>query len=123
MSTRIRRELVLRRGFALVVAAWLCGAMALSAGAAPRTVEPAPKATIDIDNYAFKARTLTVAAGTEVTWINHDDAPHKVVSTDKKFSSPVLDTGARFSYTFTAPGTYGYYCSLHPMMTGTVIVR
>jgi plastocyanin len=58
-----------------------------------------------------------------VTWINHDDAPHKVVSTDKKFVSPVLDTDGRFTYTFTTPGTYEYFCSVHPHMTGKVIVQ
>ena len=79
--------------------------------------------TISIDNFSFDAQTVTVKAGTQVTWINHDDVPHKVVSTEKKFSSPVLDTDGRFSYTFTAPGTYEYFCSIHPTMKGRVIVR
>ncbi len=100
------------------------------AAAAPR---PAPArrvpttrnrpATISIDNFTFKARTITVAAGTSVTWVNHDDVPHKIVTSDKKISSPVLDTDGKFSYTFTTPGTYEYYCSIHPTMTGTVIVK
>ena len=78
--------------------------------------------TISIDNFTFDAATVTVRAGTQVTWVNHDDVPHKVVSTEKKFSSPVLDTDGRFSYTFTTPGTYEYFCSIHPMMKGKVIV-
>ncbi len=79
--------------------------------------------TITIDNFSFNAQTLTVPAGTQVTWINRDDVPHKIVSTDKKISSPVLDTDGRFSYTFTAAGTYEYYCSIHPTMVGKVIVK
>ncbi len=79
--------------------------------------------TITIDNFTFQAATLNVNAGTRVTWVNRDDVPHKIVSTDKKFSSPVLDTDARFSFTFTAPGTYEYFCSIHPMMKGRVVVK
>ncbi len=79
--------------------------------------------TISIDNFSFNAAVLTVTAGTPVTWINHDDVPHKVVSTDKTFASPVLDTDGRFTYTFTAPGTYEYFCSIHPMMKGKVVVK
>jgi amicyanin len=82
-----------------------------------------PNDTITIDNFSFNAQTITVPAGTAVTWINRDDVPHKVVSTDKKFSSPVLDTDGRFSYTFAAAGTYEYYCSIHPTMVGKVIVK
>ena len=123
MNPWIKRASAISGGVVVVAVAFLYGAVPLSAGAAPGAGAPGAKATIDIDNFAFKAQTLTVAAGTEVTWINHDEAPHKVVSTDKKFSSPVLDTGARFSYSFATPGTYPYYCSLHPMMTGKVIVK
>ncbi len=78
--------------------------------------------TISIDNFTFNAQTLTVRPGTRVTWVNHDDVPHKIVSTDKKFSSPVLDTDGTFTYTFTTPGTYEYFCSIHPMMKGKVVV-
>ena len=78
---------------------------------------------VKIDNFSFMPKTLTVAAGTTVTWTNHDDVPHTVVSTKKMFASPALDTDQRFSFRFTAPGTYPYYCSVHPMMTGTVVVR
>jgi plastocyanin len=64
-----------------------------------------------------------VAAGTTVTWINEDDDAHKVVSTDEVFKSKVLDTGEKFSYTFTKAGTYPYFCSIHPKMSGTVVVK
>ena len=87
--------------------------------AAPATVE------VKIDNFSFGPATATVAVGTTVTWINRDDIPHTVVSTDdpKAFKSKVLDTDEKFSYTFAKPGTYPYFCSVHPKMTGTVVVK
>jgi len=81
------------------------------------------KYQVKIDNFSFTPGSLTVPAGTKVTWTNHDDVPHNVVSTDKKFASPVLDTDEQFSYEFKDPGTYAYYCSIHPKMTGKVIVQ
>ena len=78
---------------------------------------------VTIDNFNFAPATLTVPAGTTVTWINRDDVPHTVVSTEKKFKSPVLDTDEQFAYKFTDPGTYQYFCSIHPKMTGTVVVQ
>jgi amicyanin len=80
-------------------------------------------ADVKIDNFSFGPATLTVPAGTTVTWTNRDDIPHTVVSDDKAFKSKVLDTDERFSYTFTKPGTYGYFCSVHPKMTGKVVVE
>jgi len=79
--------------------------------------------TIKIDNFSFTPKSLTVKTGTTVTWVNHDDIPHNVVSTEKKFSSPVLDTDQNFSFTFREPGSYPYYCKIHPMMTGTIVVQ
>jgi plastocyanin len=79
---------------------------------------------VTIDNFNFKPQTLTVPVGTKVTWINHDDVPHTVVSTDKKtIVSPALDTDEKFSYTFTTAGTNDYHCSVHPKMKGVVIVK
>jgi plastocyanin len=78
---------------------------------------------VDIDNFSFTPPTLTIPVGTKVTWINHDDVPHIIMNTDKRFVSPVLDTDERFSYTFTSPGTYTYYCSIHPKMTARIIVH
>lgn len=85
---------------------------------------PVPKAEVKIDNFAFTPMELTVTAGTTVEWVNRDDIPHVVVSDDKKtFKSRALDTDEKFSYTFTAPGTYSYFCSVHPKMTGKIIVK
>ena len=67
--------------------------------------------------------TATVPVGTTVTWTNRDDIPHNVVSPEQKFKSPVLDTDEKFSHTFDVAGTYKYYCSIHPRMTGEVVVR
>ncbi len=78
---------------------------------------------VNIDNFSFTPPTLTVPVGTKVTWVNHDDVPHIVTNTDKRFVSPVLDTDEKFSYTFTTPGTYNYYCSIHPKMTAKIIVH
>ena len=80
-------------------------------------------AEVKIDNFNFGPATVTVLAGTTVTWTNRDDIPHTVVSDDKVFKSKVLDTDEKFSYTFTKPGTYGYFCSVHPKMTGKVVVQ
>jgi len=80
-------------------------------------------ATVTIDNFSFTPKEIIVAAGTTVTWVNHDDVPHTVVSTDEKFRSKALDTDDQFSFTFTDAGTYTYFCSVHPMMTGKVVVK
>ena len=78
---------------------------------------------VRIDNFSFGPTEVTVPAGTTITWTNHDDIPHTVVSTDKVFKSKVLDTDEKFSFTFSTPGTYPYFCSIHPKMTGKVVVR
>lgn len=91
----------------------------------PHVVADSPSAGADvkIDNFSFGPQTVTVAVGTTVTWTNRDDIPHTVVSTDGVFKSKVRDTDEKFSYTFTKAGTYPYFCSVHPKMTGTVVVR
>ena len=83
----------------------------------------AATAEVKIDNFSFGPATLTVAPGTTVTWVNHDDIPHTVVSTDSAFKSKVLDTDEKFSFTFTKAGNYPYFCSIHPKMTATVVVK
>jgi plastocyanin len=83
----------------------------------------ASSAEVKIDNFSFGPTALTVAAGTTVTWTNRDDIPHTVASDDKLFKSKALDTDDKFSFTFTKPGTYGYFCSIHPKMTGKVVVQ
>ena len=78
---------------------------------------------IKIDNFVFGPQAITVPVGTTVTWTNSDDIPHTAVSTDGVFKSKVMETDEKFSYTFTKAGTYSYYCSVHPKMTGQVIVK
>lgn len=80
-------------------------------------------AEVKIDNFSFTPVTATVSAGTTITWTNRDDIPHTVVSDDKVFKSKVLDTDEKFSYTFTKAGTYPYFCSVHPKMTGKIVVQ
>jgi plastocyanin len=76
-----------------------------------------------VDNFSFAPATATVPVGTTVTWTNRDDIPHNVVSLEQKFKSQVLDTDEKFSHTFDVAGTYKYYCSIHPRMTGQIVVR
>jgi plastocyanin len=84
----------------------------------------APAVEVKIDNFSFGPQTITVAAGTQITWVNHDDIPHTVVSDDKTtFKSHALDTDDKFTFTFSKPGTYNYFCSIHPKMTAKVIVQ
>jgi len=78
---------------------------------------------VTIDNFVFGPQTITVPVGATVTWTNHDDIPHTSVSTEGVFKSKVLDTDEKFSYTFTKAGTYPYYCTIHPKMTGKVVVE
>ncbi len=84
---------------------------------------PKPEQEIRIDNFSFVPQTVTVKAGTIVTWVNRDDVPHTVMGTAKEFSSQVLDTGDKYTHTFTTPGSFEYYCSVHPHMKGKVIVE
>src|ERR1700739_1209224 len=111
---------------------WIVGLLAtvmvatllLSAGSPGSSASTAQPATteVKIDNFSFGPAALTVSVGTTVTWINRDDIPHTVVSTDKVFKSKVLDTDEKFSYTFTKAGEFPYFCSIHPKMTGKVVV-
>jgi plastocyanin len=78
---------------------------------------------IKIDNFVFGPQAITVPVGTTVTWTNSDDIPHTAVSTDGVFKSNVMDTDEKFSYTFSKAGTYSYYCSVHPKMTGQIVVK
>jgi len=112
---------------------WAAGAtplmmaiLVLFAGSASVTANDqaaAANAEVKIDNFSFGPETLTVRVGTTVTWTNRDDIPHTVVSTDGVFKSKVRDTDEKFSYTFAQVGTYPYYCSVHPKMTGKVVVQ
>jgi plastocyanin len=86
--------------------------------------EPGPNQVI-IDNFAFRPARLEVAAGTKITWINRDDVPHTATSTraTRAFHSHTLDTDDQFAHEFTTPGTYDYFCAVHPHMTGTIVVK
>lgn len=85
--------------------------------------KPATAAEVKIDNFTFTPATLTVPAGTQVTWINRDDIPHTVVSDDQSMKSTALDTDEKFTFTFSKAGTYSYFCSLHPKMKGKIVVQ
>ena len=78
---------------------------------------------VAIDNFTFDPQKLTVKAGTTVTWTNNDDIPHAIAAVNKGFRSKALDTDDSYSFMFTTPGTYEYFCSLHPHMTGTIVVE
>ena len=80
-------------------------------------------AEVKIDNFSFAPQAVTVPVGATVTWTNRDDIPHTVVSTDGVFKSKVRDTDEKFSYTFSKAGTYSYFCSIHPKMTGKIVVQ
>ena len=92
--------------------------------AAPGDDKPVASPTqVVVDNFSFTPASTAVPVGATVTWTNHDDIPHNVVSPEQTFKSPVLDTDDMFSHTFEAAGTYHYSCSIHPRMTGQVVVR
>ena len=88
----------------------------------PRIVQ-ASSVEVKIDNFTFAPNTIRVRAGTRITWTNRDDIPHTVVEEGKIFKSKVLDTDEMYTYTPTTPGTYRYYCSIHPKMTAKLIVE
>jgi amicyanin len=78
---------------------------------------------VTIDNFTFTPPELTVAVGTTVKWVNHDDIPHNVINKDKVFRSKALDTDDSYSFTFASAGTFDYFCGLHPHMQGKIIVK
>jgi len=111
---------------ASVVMPVIIAMLLLFAGSSRVTASAQPSAAnvaVKIDNFVFGPQAITVPVGTTVTWTNSDDIPHTAVSTDGVFKSKVMDTNEKFSYTFTTAGTYSYYCSVHPKMTGQVVVK
>jgi plastocyanin len=110
-------------------AAILTVALAITVGIRPDLAassgeKSASAAAVKIDNFSFGPATITIPAGSTVTWTNNDDVPHVVTSDDNKmFKSKALDTDDRFSFTFTKPGTYNYYCAIHPKMTAKIVVQ
>ncbi len=110
---------------ATIIAAALgsAAALLLAAIALPSRAQNAPS-VVTIDNFTFKPQQLTVKAGATVTWTNKDDIPHGIASANDAFArSKALDTDDSYSFIFAAPGTYQYFCYLHPHMTGTIVVE
>jgi plastocyanin len=108
----------------LVRSAVLGGLLGLLAGVAVMAAPAgAEDAVVKSENFTFGPQRLTVKAGTTITWTNDDDIPHTVASSTKAFKSKVLDSEDKFSFTFTTAGVYEYFCSLHPHMTGTIVVE
>ena len=108
------------------VAASPAASMAASPAASPAAASPAAGATGDavtIQNFAFGPGTITVAAGSTVTWTNSDSTTHTVTADDGSFDSKQLAAGSTFSQTFTKAGTYAYHCAIHTSMTGTIVVK
>jgi plastocyanin len=93
------------------------------AASTPLAVPVTAGPRVTISNFTFSPASLTVPVGTTVTWINQDDTAHTVTSVDQKFGSQALDTGDTFTFKFTAPGAYAYFCTLHPQMVGKIIVQ
>ena len=105
------------------IATALAVAMLAVQAAFPAASAQAAGPEVDIDQFTFTPQQVTVKAGTTVTWINDDDVPHTVASSTKFFKSKALDTKDKFSFTFTTPGSYEYFCSIHPHMTGAIVVE
>ena len=88
-----------------------------------RSEAPTSPMEVRVDNFSFAPETLTVPVNSTVTWVNKDDVPHVIASTDGVFKSKALDTDDKYSYTFSKPGTYAYYCTVHPKMVGKIEVQ
>jgi len=120
------RTMTMKKMWIVGLATTVMIAMLLLAGTPSVAANDQPagaSADVKIDNFSFGPQTLTVSVGTTVVWTNRDDIPHTVVSTDGVFKSKVRDTDEKFSYTFTKAGTYPYFCSVHPKMTGKIVVQ
>jgi len=122
-----RRAHATRRHFGALL---LMGALCCAIGGLPPARAAGASASktrtqqVEIRNFAFAPKSLTVSPGTRVVWTNHDEEPHVVTSAGSQFpSSKGLDAGDSYAVTFSKPGTYAYYCSIHPMMVGTIIVQ
>ena len=111
-----------------LMAVSLCtaGFSALPVRAAGETAvdqQPRNRTEVRVDNFTFSPEAITVPVNSAVTWVNKDDIPHVIASNDGLFKSKALDTDQQYSFTFTKPGTYAYYCSIHPKMVGKIVVR
>ena len=117
-------RLVLNRNLvAALVLGPVVGAMLAFGAIAAQDATTKDTNEITIDNFTFTPKELTVAVGTTVKWVNHDDIPHTVVEKKTTFRSKALDTDDSYSFTFASAGTFDYFCGLHPHMVGKVIVN
>jgi plastocyanin len=110
----------MKKLFARLARTCALGVMVFAAAAVPAC---AAETAVKIDNFTFNPQRVTVKAGATVNWENGDDTPHTVASSTKLFKSKTLDTDDHYSFTFTTPGVYEYFCSLHPHMTGVIVVE
>jgi plastocyanin len=108
---------------AVLVALLLIAASGLRTASAADSSALSSALQVQIDNFSFTPQDIKVKAGTTITWTNRDDIPHTVVSTDQAFKSKALDTDDKFTTTLTKSGTYTYFCSIHPKMTGKIVVE
>ena len=111
------------RRYRTFVTALTLGTLGWAAARSPSTAGPADPSRIEVKDFMFVPMSLTVKAGSTVTWTNRDDEPHTVVSDTKVFRSAALDTNESFSFKFDQPGTYHFSCSIHPRMVGTIVVQ
>lgn len=102
---------------AVITALILCSTPARSADAQAQGFQ------VRVDNFTFNPPTLTVPVNSAVSWLNKDDIPHVIASSEGVFKSKALDTDDKYSFTFTKPGTYSYFCAIHPKMVGKIVVR
>jgi amicyanin len=109
-----RQHIFGRRRWAALALAGLCAVARIGAASAQE---------VKIDNFTFDPPQLTVKSGATVTWTNHDDIPHTVVAKEHQFRSTALDSDDKYTFTFTTPGVYEYFCSLHPHMVGRIVVQ
>ena len=117
-------RLVLNRSLvAALVLGPVVGAMLAFGAIAAQDATTKDTNEITIDNFTFTPKELTVAVGTTVKWVNHDDIPHTVVEKKTTFRSKALDTDDSYSFTFSSAGTFDYFCGLHPHMVGQIIVK
>jgi plastocyanin len=124
----MERKIRMRRSVSCIALIAALGIVFMAIGTMRRSLiaraQSKPESTaVKIDNFSFGPATLTVPVGTTVTWTNRDDIPHTAVSTDGVFKSKVMDSDEQFSFTFSKAGTFPYFCSIHPKMTGKVVVQ
>jgi plastocyanin len=121
--SRHRRLIAVLCGGAGLAALAVATVPAIGAGGVAALAAAAHTSTVEIANFTFAPKDLTVTAGTTVTWKNADDSPHRIADVNGAYTSAALDTEESFSHTFAAPGVYKYFCSIHPYMVGTIFVK